>query len=184
VKTELILLGIIAVIGILFFNAVIETGSLSDVIIKTIPSGFEGEIETKIHLLVNKIRVEAGLRPLLLDLRLADIARLHSQDMAQRNYFDHESPDGKKFGDRYREAVYVCRVYTVDIIFSGGENLARIQHQVLIPFLNSDAFAQQVVEGWLESEGHKDNVLRPEFLREGIGVVLTRDKIIATQNFC
>ncbi|MDQ2952176.1 MAG: CvpA family protein [Chloroflexota bacterium] len=101
--------------------------------------------------LVNEERVNAGVAPLVWDDRLVPVARAHSVEMFKLKYFSHQSPvNGSPF-DRLKAAgVTYARA---------GENLA---------------YAQSVTiahRGLMQSEGHRENILRPEFTRMGIGVV-------------
>jgi uncharacterized protein YkwD len=85
------------------------------------------------------------------DLRAA--ARGHSQDMHARGYFDHNSPDGKEPWDRIKASGYVGA--------SRGfaENIAK-----------GYATAQAVVDGWMNSPGHRANILNCSLKAVGIGV--------------
>src|ERR1700690_2197008 len=70
-------------------------------------------LEKKIRDMINKEREKKGLPFLLWDESLHSIARKYSQDMAQRNFFSHDDPDGKTFFDRYKAARFECRIQTV-----------------------------------------------------------------------
>jgi uncharacterized protein YkwD/uncharacterized membrane protein required for colicin V production len=101
--------------------------------------------------LVNEERTSAGLRALEWDDRLVPVARAHSEEMFKLKYFSHTSPTAGSPFDRLKAA---------GITYSrAGENLA---------------YAQSVTiahRGLMESPGHRENILRPEFTRMGIGVV-------------
>ena len=114
--------------------------------------------------LVNGERASAGLQPLVADDRLRDIARQHSLEMFQDDYFSHTSPtSGSPFD----------RMHAADIQFEeAGENLAYAP--------NVDIAHQ----GLMNSPGHRANVLRPEFGRVGIGVVRSQAQgSMFTQDF-
>jgi len=66
------------------------------------------ELEKRIHDLVNQERKKQGLGSLDWNSKLSRIARLHSQDMASRNYFSHDSLEGRNFNDRYRQQGFSC----------------------------------------------------------------------------
>jgi len=109
------------------------------------------DLETKMIGLVNEERKRVGLTPLVADPQLTSLARSHSKDMLSRGYFSHYTPEGKDPFERMREARIPFR--------SAGENLAfgatlKIAHR-----------------GLMESQGHKENILRPSFRRIGIGVL-------------
>jgi uncharacterized protein YkwD len=89
--------------------------------------------------------------PLEMDEILRGVARAHSADMAARDYFSHDNPDGEDPDDRIEE-----------IGFSGaapwGENIAA-----------GSATAAGVVDQWIDSEGHCDNIMLPDYTVIGIG---------------
>lgn len=140
-------------------------------------------LELAIHERVNEARVERGLDPLAFDTDLREIARFHSEDMAERGYFNHTSPDGDTLEDRYDQFGYDCRVPAGTFQYkSGGENLFKYQSSASI---SDEELADQVVEGWLNSPAHRRNLLDEDWRREGIGVATASDgTIYVTQNFC
>ncbi len=100
--------------------------------------------------LVNEVRSEAGLSPLTASGSLADLAEQFSDDMAARGFFDHTDPEGLTPWDRATSA---------GVSGLGGENIARGQ---------TDAAA--VMDAWMNSPGHKANILNPDFKTLGVGV--------------
>ncbi len=100
---------------------------------------------------VNDERRAAGLPPLVMDQRLRDVARQHSQDMLRRAYFSHYTPDGLSPFDRMRAARIPFE--------AAGENLAEA------PTLS------MAHRGLMNSPGHRANILSPAFGRVGIGVI-------------
>ena len=101
--------------------------------------------------LVNEERVTAGLAALAWDDRLVPVARAHSEEMFKLKYFSHQSPVSGTPFDRLKAAGITYR--------GAGENLA---------------YAQSVTiahRGLMQSQGHRENILRPEFTRIGIGVI-------------
>ena len=122
--------------------------------IVTIPGGDEGvkSVEAEVVRLVNAERAKEGLAPLTLDWELSRVARYKSQDMHDRGYFSHQSPTYgspfemmRAFGLRYRTA---------------GENIAR-----------GYASAAQVVNAWMNSSGHRANIMNAGFTKIGVGYV-------------
>ncbi len=152
------------------------------------------DLEKKIHALINRERKQHGLAPLAMDHALAVIARKHSQDMAVRKYFDHISPDGHDFSYRYHQAGYSCSLREGNIIFAGAENIALNHLYDSVTTINGEAFydwnsqdriAETTVQGWMQSPGHRKNILTPQWRNEGIGIVISPDgKVYITQNFC
>ncbi|HAT4370391.1 sporulation protein [Clostridioides difficile] len=101
--------------------------------------------------LVNIERAKAGLNPLTLDSSISNVATKKSQDMIDDNYFSHNSPTYgspfdmlKKFGISYKTA---------------GENIAMGQKT-----------PKEVVNAWMNSEGHRKNIMNPNFSKIGVGV--------------
>lgn len=100
--------------------------------------------------LVNSERAKQGCSPVRANDQLVTAARRHSQDMDARNYFDHTSPDGTDPGDRITAAGYRWSTY--------GENIARGQRS-----------ADEVMKSWMNSPGHRANILNCDFKEIGIG---------------
>lgn len=110
------------------------------------------EYEKKVVELVNEIRTENGLPKLAHDWELSRVARYKSQDMKDNKYFSHTSPVYgspfdmiKNFGISYRSA---------------GENIAR-----------GYSTPEAVVNGWMNSSGHRANILNSSYTRIGVGYV-------------
>ncbi|MGI8814747.1 MAG: CAP domain-containing protein [Pseudonocardia sp.] len=112
--------------------------------------------------LTNAERAKAGCGPLKVDSRLNTSAQRHSVDMATRDYFEHEDPDGHDFADREAAAGF-----TGD---SGGENIAMGQTS-----------AAEVMNDWMHSPGHRRNILDCSFTSIGVGYVAAGH--YWTQNF-
>jgi uncharacterized protein YkwD len=110
--------------------------------------------------LVNDVRVR-GTRcgdelfgpapPVSLSGTLEDVARGHATDMAEKNYFEHVDPAGQSPADRVRAVGYQEKLV--------GENIAYGPKSV-----------EEVVQGWLDSPGHCENIMDPRFAEMGIGL--------------
>ncbi|MFC6160705.1 CAP domain-containing protein [Kribbella jiaozuonensis] len=98
----------------------------------------------------NQIRQQQGCGPLRLDSALVEAAGKHASDMVRRHYMDHTNPDGQDPGDRMAAAGYRGS--------SWGENIAA----------GYDT-AQKVVAAWMQSDGHRKNILNCRFTTIGIG---------------
>jgi len=145
------------------------------------------EIEQLVHEKVNKERESQGLSTLSLDTELAEIARYHSKDMAQNDYFAHTSPDGEEMEDRYDMYGYECQADMGGNQYAtGGENLFKKSFSGYT-FTNEE-LATETVEGWMDSQGHRENMLEEYWEKEGIGVYIEEDgsetTVYVTQNFC
>ncbi|MFE7443353.1 CAP domain-containing protein [Streptomyces chartreusis] len=100
--------------------------------------------------LTNRERVRAGLRPLAADPTLTVAAQSYSSDMAARAFYSHTSPEGTQPWDRAAAAGSRMRAI--------GENIACGQRS-----------PAEVVEGWMNSPGHRANILKRDFTHIGIG---------------
>jgi len=106
--------------------------------------------ENKVFELTNVERTKNGLKPFTLNVELSKVARIKSQDMTDKNYFDHNSPTYgspfdmmKKFGISYSYA---------------AENIAKGQKT-----------PEEVVTAWMNSAGHRANILNPNLTQIGVG---------------
>ncbi|MGW2889002.1 CAP domain-containing protein [Streptomyces griseoruber] len=100
--------------------------------------------------LTNRERTRAGLRPLAVDPLLTAAAQAHCADMVARAFYAHTSPEGSQPWDRAAAAGSTRRTI--------GENIACGQRS-----------AAEVVEGWMNSPGHRANILKPAFTHIGVG---------------
>jgi len=151
-------------------------------------------LERAIHVLINHERRTRGLEVLAWDGPLADVARGHSRDMAGRDYFAHESPEGDGFMARYRKARYTCALRVGNAVYRGAENIARMGLYDSVTIVNgvrhyawtpADKIARQTVAAWMASPGHRANILTPAWRHEGIGLVVAPDgHVYVTENFC
>ncbi|MGN4447212.1 CAP domain-containing protein [Bacillus cereus group sp. MYBK79-1] len=110
------------------------------------------EFEQRVVELTNAERTKQGLPALQIDTELSKVARIKSEDMQKNNYFDHNSPTYgspfdmmKKFGISYKSA---------------GENIAQGQRT-----------PEEVVQAWMNSAGHRANILNNGFTHIGVGYV-------------
>jgi uncharacterized protein YkwD len=128
--------------------------------------------ETAVHESVNGLRADAGVGRLAHTDGLAAVARAHSADMAARDFFAHRNPDGQTPRDRLREAGEPCT--------APGENLAQREYAAVSPA----EFGLNVAAQWDRSDQHRENLLREEYRREGIGVELRDGDAWITQLLC
>jgi len=148
--------------------------------------------EKAIHDEVNQRRQEHGVRKVGWDQSLQFIARDHSEDMIKRGFFSHENPDGDGLADRYDEAGYNCRVDAGVGHSAGGENIAQSwwetnikQNGTISNYGTVDELAKGIVDQWMNSQGHRENLLNEYWQQEGIGVALREDgAVFVTQDFC
>jgi len=161
---------------------------------KTQPKVEASELANIIHALINKLRRKHGLKSLAWDDALNRIALQHSRDMANRNYLSHDTPEGKSFSSRYRLDGYSCDIRIGNRVYTGAENIAlgrlysstATENGITYYHWNSvQEIALRMVDGWMNSSGHRKNILMPYWRQEGIGIEIgPGNKIYITQNFC
>ena len=109
--------------------------------------------EYQVAAMVNAERGKAGLRALVWDDKLSDIARLKSDDMRTQNYCGHESPV-------YGSPFDMLQNFRVDYR-RAGENVAMGYRT-----------PGEVMAGWMDSPGHRHNIMGSDYERIGVGVVM------------
>ena len=132
-----------------------------------------GEIERAILELVNEERAKVGANPLQLDDTLQATARGHCDDMFFRNYFDHADPDGLSPADRISEAHRQLIGLTGENIWMGTN----------IDLSDQKKTAASIMNDWMHSAGHRDNILKKTYTHIGVGVAIRGQDVKATQNF-
>ncbi len=123
------------------------------------PEAERGTLERVIVDEINAVRAEHGLRALTPNVELRAVARGHSETMAEGDFMAHESPDGSMPADRIRAAGIGFRL--------SGENVARSRRAL--------GAIHGVVEEWMESPGHRHNILTPDFRETAVGVAIADD---------
>jgi uncharacterized protein YkwD len=153
-------------------------------------------LEQRVHDLINQQRTARGLASLRFDPALADIARKHSEDMAAQDYFAHVNPAGQNPTARGISAGYTCRKdYGSYYTYGIAENLFQnnlyssatyySNRETVYDWNSAEEIAQTTVGGWMNSSGHRENIVTPTFDREGIGVAIAPDdKVYITEDFC
>lgn len=124
---------------------------------------FLDAVETQVLSLCNAERAKTGAPALTMDSKLRDISRYKAMEMLQYNYFNHNSAvSGKTPFDLASSFGYAYSAFGENIQMSQGKNSA-------------DVTANYLVTNWMNSPGHKANILNPAFKRMGIGVVFSSD---------
>ncbi len=101
--------------------------------------------------LVNKERESRGIKALVFDVRLREVARGHSEDMFKRGYFSHYSPEGNSVADRATAAGVDFLVIGENLAYAPDVNLAH--------------------SGLMNSQGHRENILSKDYGKIGIGII-------------
>lgn len=121
--------------------------------------------EQQVFELTNVERVNKGLQPFIMKEDVASVSRMHSKDMSEKNYFAHNNLQGEAPWDRAKKAGISYSYY--------GENIAMGQKDAL-----------SVVNGWMNSSGHRKNILSKNYSGLGVGVWFKSDNTpYYTQNF-
>lgn len=110
------------------------------------------QIELQVIELTNRERQRNGLSTLNLNSKVSEVARLKSQDMRDQNFFSHQSPT-------YGSPFQMMRNFHIQYT-TAGENIAAGQRT-----------AEEVFRQWMESPGHRKNILNPQFTQIGVGYV-------------
>ena len=153
------------------------------------------DLERRIHEAINQERVSRKLPALQADKKLSEIARTHSADMARRSFFSHVNPDGQDPTARGDSAGYTCqKVYESYFTVGLAENIfqgnlySRILTRGTEKFYDwntADKIAGESVTNWMNSPGHRRNILETTYKKTGIGVSISNDdKVFVTQLFC
>jgi uncharacterized protein YkwD len=153
------------------------------------------DLERRVHDHINVERAKKKVDKLFFDRELAGIARAHSADMSKRKFFNHTNPDGKSATDRGRAAGYLCQKFYGGFMTQGlAENIYRgslysrisiTGTQKIYESYSPEELARKVVEGWMDSDGHRRNILQKTYEKEGIGIVIDAEgTVYVTQVFC
>ncbi|MGE7439742.1 CAP domain-containing protein [Kitasatospora sp. NPDC001175] len=113
---------------------------------------------------VNAERAKAGCKPLTVNAKLQAVAQEHSDDMAARNYYEHDTPEGVDPGTRITNAGYGWQNW--------GENIYQ-----------SPKDPATAMDGWMNSPAHRDNILDCVFTQTGVGVNLSANGPWWTEDF-
>jgi uncharacterized protein YkwD len=131
-------------------------------------------IEAEVFTLVNQERAKAGLTPFSHETALRDVARLHSIDMAGKNYFARNSPDGKTPADRLTAAGIGFGAWAENIRWVSAPRTG-VANDIMY----------EAGTGWMNCPAHRANILNPNLSQLGVGVYLNpgRTRYYATQLF-
>ncbi len=128
-------------------------------------------VEEAVFAMTNDIRRRHGLPVFLKDESCRDAGRGHSADMFVRNYFDHTDPEGRSVKERL-PANPACRLWGENIWTGRGFDPSQTQH-----------LAKMIMDSWMNSPGHRKNILSPGYTHLGVGVITNYQEVKATQVF-
>ncbi len=119
-----------------------------------------GAVRTAVLCLLNEERTSRDLPRLRANAKLREAAEKHSANMSQNNFFDHVSPAGSTPLERVKAAGYLAGANS----WAVGENIAWGEQQLSTP--------REIMKAWMDSAGHRANILNRRFRHVGIGVAV------------
>ena len=131
---------------------------------------FMAEVETLIIQKVNEERSKAGLSSLKDNKTMEKYARIKSQDMGDRGYFDHNDPEGNLITVQMQKDGVSYNAWGENIAYVGGTS-------------GASSLANQFMNMWMNSQGHRANILSSNFTDIGVGVYKIGNTVYATQEF-
>ncbi|MEG2291434.1 MAG: CAP domain-containing protein [Clostridium sp.] len=131
---------------------------------------FSSQVEQLIFNKVNQERSKAGVPQLSYSGLMEKYARIKSKDMGDRNYFDHKNPEGQLITTKMDNDGVTYRAWGENIAYIGGVS-------------DLNALADQFMTNWMNSQGHRENILSTNFESIGVGVYKSGNKYYATQEF-
>ncbi len=142
--------------------------------VKTEVSYTNEEVEEFIYVLINNERLSFGLNPLRKDTLLTSLAREHSISMVKHEFFSHDrATEEKDF--MYGQPPGAIR----------GENISETPQRKWVPgpYLTLEEVCEWIVSDWMDSMGHRENILEPTFSKTGVGVSRSGEFLYITQMF-
>lgn len=131
---------------------------------------FMAQVEQAIFNKVNEERAKAGVSPLSYNSTMEKYARIKSQDMGDNNYFSHADLSGNYITSKMKADGVSYKAWGENIDYIGG-------------ITDPTALANKFMENWMNSEGHRKNILSTNFDSIGIGVYQSGNRVYATQEF-
>ena len=131
---------------------------------------FMAQVEQAIFNKVNEERAKAGVSPLSYNSTMEKYARIKSQDMGDNNYFSHADLSGNYITSKMKADGVSYKAWGENIAYIGG-------------ITDPTALANKFMENWMNSEGHRKNILSTNFDSIGIGVYQSGNRAYATQEF-
>jgi uncharacterized protein YkwD len=132
-----------------------------------IQSSKAADMEVAVIQGINQVRQKNGLQPLKNHDKLAQVARNYSRQMAQKKFFSHTGADGSTLPDR---------------VSAGGITYWMVGEN-LFTSTNVPRPVPAAIEGWMNSPGHRANILRPVFRETGVGIWRVGNTYYMTQLF-
>jgi uncharacterized protein YkwD len=169
----------VLVAAVLFILPLVNQGFSSPVVhqpkLVAAPPGVKHlqEVEDLVFEITNRARQAKGLAPLIKDSELTIVARAYSDDMLLRRFFDHTNPDGLSFHKR------ISNHYGHLVSFVGENIYSALEDKPI----NIREVAEEIMDTWINSKDHRENLLDPDYTHLGVGVSASQGKIRVTQEF-
>ena len=133
-------------------------------------TNFMAQVEQSIFNKVNEERAKAGVPALTYNTTMEKYARIKSQDMGDNNYFSHEDLSGNLITTQMKKDGVTYRAWGENIAYVGG-------------MTDPNAIADKIMTNWMNSSGHRANILSTNFSSIGVGVYKSGNRVYATQEF-
>lgn len=131
---------------------------------------FIAQVEQLIYQKVNEERAKVGISQLSYNSTMEKYARIKSKDMGDNNYFSHEDLSGKLITEKMKKDGVSYKAWGENIAYIGGVS-------------DANKLAEQFMTNWMNSSGHRANILSTNFESIGIGVYKSGNRVYATQEF-
>jgi uncharacterized protein YkwD len=130
-------------------------------------------VEVRIWQFTNDVRRQYGLPPVGREGALSRVSQAYSSDMLVRRFFSHTNPEGLTAGERLKP-------FYSGPIYGWGENIWEGSN---LSAVDREALARRIMDAWMSSSGHRQNILCPDYTHLGVGVAARGPEICATQLF-
>lgn len=156
--------------------------------LKGLPSINISQLENEIFNLINLERAKNDLSPVVWNEQIAVVAESYSKNMAENNFFFHQSPQGKSPDDRLHDGGIVFSIcgevlFEQSIIVNKTTDWIFLMPVESVTYKNQSVLAQNAVRGWMLSPTHRIIILRPYFDEAGVGVWFDETIYYFTVNF-
>ena len=132
-----------------------------------------GDVEDRIWRFTNDVRRQYGLPPVGQEGALSRVSQAYAADMLVRRFFSHTNPEGLTAGERLKP-------FYSGPIYGWGENIWEGSN---LSAVDREALARRIMDAWMSSPGHRQNILSPDYTHLGVGVAASGREIRATQLF-
>jgi len=144
-------------------------------------------LEKRAFDLVNRERIDRELPALKWNEEIAAVARNHSEDMAENDFFDHTGSDGSVVSGRLHVSdVYYWNYSSENLYMSSGIDYYRVNifgNVVETHYMTLEQITRNATQGWMGSLGHRKNMLDERVDESGMGIYVINDSFYFTQNF-